>query len=68
MEISLKTEAVMFLNRASIHLELPIESKYKRDYHDRKSSQLLSLETDLLIAEVGIEGWLADLGTIGCCG
>lgn len=43
------------------------ESRYNLDYHDYKSKQLLEFLADSLVAEAGIEGWIEDLGTNGCC-
>lgn len=62
--ISSNTQAVVLLDHSSQY----IISRQGRDYNDLKSCQLLVAIKDLILANMTIESWMADLGTIGCCG
>lgn len=75
-EVLTRPEAVSFLRSAAetikelgpIYLEGRKGQIVEREYEDQKSAQLLDAKADLIVAEMVIDGWFADLGTRGCSG
>lgn len=75
-EVLSRTEAVAFLRSAAetikelgpIYLEGRKGQIVEREYEDQKSGQLLDALADLIVAEMMIDAWFADIGTRGCSG
>lgn len=60
-----KSLAAVFLANASRHVTTP-DNDWFVGYNQHKAAQLLDAIVDLILAEVKIESWHADLGTLGC--